>query len=61
MVRKARWLFKDIVVRRLMDDLARSSSRSLKEVAKETNRSPERTKETAKRLRVSVKSQAKKK
>lgn len=58
MVNKPRWLFKDVVVRRLMNDLARYS-RSLEEV-QESRRSPEAKKKTAKRPQISVKSARKK-
>ena len=57
MVSKPRWSFKDLVVRRLMDGLARRS-RSPEDV-KEAGRSAETKKKTAKRL-PTVQSQAKK-
>jgi hypothetical protein len=59
MVRKLRWSFKDVVVRRLMDDIARSS-RSWGDVVKETVRSPEAKKKTGARSRSLNKAEAKK-
>ena len=58
MVSKPRWLFKDFVVRRLMNDLARRS-RSPEDV-KEADRPPDTKKKTAKRLPTPVQSQTKK-
>jgi len=60
MVRKSRWSLKDLVVRRLMDGLARSwrPEEFVKEAARPSDAAKQ---QTAKRPESSVKSEAKKK